>query len=77
MLGEVLSCFGEQQVFYLATAEGLQPRVRPMTLIKTGDGFYMITGAKGGVYAAKLAQIRRNPRVEYYMTLKGEDGGAS
>lgn len=59
---------------YLATADGLQPRVRPMTLIKTSEGFYMITGARGGVNAAKLAQIRRNPRVEYYMTLEGGDG---
>lgn len=74
MLEEVLSWFGEQQVVYLATAEGLQPRVRPMTLIKTGDSFYMITGARGGVNAAKLVQIRRNPRVEYYMTLEGDDG---
>jgi general stress protein 26 len=74
MLEEVLSWFGEQQVVYLATADGLQPRVRPMTLIKTGDGFYMITGARGGINAAKLAQIRRNPRVEYYMTLEGGDG---
>jgi len=73
-LEEVLSWLGEQQVVYLATAEGPQPRVRPMTLIKTGGGFYMITGARGGVNAAKLAQIRRNPRVEYYMTLEGEDG---
>jgi general stress protein 26 len=59
MVEEVLSWFGEQQVVYLATVDGLQPRVRPMTLIKMGEGFYM---------------IRRNPRVEYYMTLEGDDG---
>jgi general stress protein 26 len=74
MLEEVLSCFGEQQVVYLATADGLQPRVRPMTLIKMDGGFYMITGARGGVNVAKLAQIRLNHRVEYYMTLEGADG---
>ena len=74
MVEEVLSWFGEQQVVYLATADGLQPRVRPMTLIKMGEGFYMITGARGGVHAAKLVQIRRNPRVEYYMTLEGDEG---
>jgi general stress protein 26 len=74
MLDEVLSWFGEQQVVYLATAEGPQPRVRPMTLIKTGEGFYMITGARGGVQARKLVQIRGNPRVEYYLTLEGESG---
>ena len=69
---EVLGWFGEQQVVYLATADGLQPRVRPMTLIRAGDEFYMITGARGGVNARKLVQIRANPRVEYYMTLVGE-----
>jgi len=74
MIEEVLSWYGEQQVVYLATAEGIQPRVRPMTLIKTGERFYMITGARGGVNAAKLVQIRRNPRVEYYMTLGGDEG---
>jgi general stress protein 26 len=73
-LEEVLSWFGLQQVVYLATVDGLQPRVRPMTLIDMDGGFYMITGARGGVNAAKLAQIRRNPRVEYYMTLEGDDG---
>ena len=70
----MLSRYGEQQVVYLATVDGLQPRVRPMTLIKMGEGFYMITGARGGVHARKLVQIRRNPRVEYYMALEGEDG---
>jgi general stress protein 26 len=74
MVEEVLSWFGEQQVVYLATVDDLQPRVRPMTLIKMGEGFYMITGARGGVHAKKLVQIRRNPRVEYYMTLEGDDG---
>ena len=74
MVEEVLSWFGEQQVVYLSTVDDLQPRVRPMALIKVGEGFYMITGARGGVHAKKLVQIRRNPRVEYYMTLEGDDG---
>ncbi len=70
----MLSRYGEQQVVYLATADGMQPRVRPMTLIKMGEGFYMITGARGGVQAKKLIQLRSNPRVEYYMTLEDDDG---
>ena len=74
MVEEVLSWYGEQQVVYLATADDLQPRVRPMTLIKMGEGFYMITGARGGVQAKKLVQLRSNPRVEYYMTLEGDEG---
>ncbi|MBN2335730.1 pyridoxamine 5'-phosphate oxidase family protein [Candidatus Bathyarchaeota archaeon] len=70
---EIFSWYGEQQVVYLATVDGEQPRVRPMSLIKAGDGFYMITGARGGVDARKLMQIRANPRVEYYMTLEGKE----
>ena len=64
--------FEEQQVVSFATVEGQQPRVRPMTLIHSEDGFYMITGARGGKNAYKLQQIRENPRFEYYLTLKGE-----
>lgn len=74
MVEEVMSWYREQQVVYLATVDDQQPRVRPMTLIKMGEGFYMITGARGGVHAKKLVQIRRNPRVEYYMTLGGDEG---
>ncbi|MBT3285239.1 hypothetical protein HN807_12225 [Candidatus Bathyarchaeota archaeon] len=64
--------FKEQQVVSFATVEGRQPRVRPMTLIRSGDEFYMITGARGGQDANKLRQIRENPRFEYYLTLEGE-----
>ena len=70
----ILSKLTEQQVVYLATVEGDQPKVRPVTLIYKDNGFYVITGARGGVNAHKLAQIHRNPKVEYYLTLKGEDG---
>jgi len=64
--------FKEQQVVHFATVEGRQPRVRPMTLIHSGDSFYMITGARGGRDAHKLRQVRDNPRFEYYLSLKGE-----
>jgi len=66
----VESWFRPQQVVYLATAEGDQPRVRPVSLIVTGDRFYVVTGARGGVNAGKLRQIRANPRVEYYLPLE-------
>ena len=65
--------FREQQVVSLATVEGMQPRVRPMTLIFSDNRFYMITGARGGKDSYKLHQIRENPRFEYYLTLKGEE----
>ena len=70
----ILNLFTEQQVVYLATCDGDQPKVRPVTLVYKDNGFYVITGARGGVNANKLNQIHRNPKVEYYLTLKGEDG---
>jgi uncharacterized pyridoxamine 5'-phosphate oxidase family protein len=64
--------YREQQVVWFATVEEKQPRVRPMTLIYNNDKFYMITGARGGKNAYKLRQLRKNPRFEYYYTLKGK-----
>jgi len=73
---EIESKLETQNVVHLATAEGDQPRVRPVTLINLGTGLYIITGARGGRDAAKLRQIRANPRVEYYLPLKeGEKEG--
>jgi general stress protein 26 len=72
LTGRVYGYFREQQVVQFATVERRQPRVRPMTLIHTGDRFYMITGARGGRDASKLRQIRESPRFEYYLSLKGE-----
>jgi general stress protein 26 len=74
-VGDVESWFGFQQVVYLATAEGDQPRVRPVSLIRLGERFYVVTGARGGVDAGKLRQIRANPRVEYYLPLE-RDGSS-
>jgi uncharacterized pyridoxamine 5'-phosphate oxidase family protein len=65
-----VSWFRFQQVVYLATAEGDQPRVRPVSLIKLSGRFYVVTGARGGVNAEKLKQIRANPKVEYYLPLQ-------
>lgn len=73
---EIESKFKTQSVVYLATVEGDQPRVRPVTLVSLDTGFYVITGARGGRDAAKLRQINANPRVEYYLTLEeGENRG--
>ncbi len=72
LMDRIYEYFKEQQVVSFATVEGRQPRVRPMTLIHSDDRFCMITGARGGKDAYKLRQIRKNPRFEYYLTLKGE-----
>jgi uncharacterized pyridoxamine 5'-phosphate oxidase family protein len=71
----VESWFRPQQVVYLATADGDQPRVRPVSLIMLGERFYVVTGARGGVNAGKLRQIRANPRVEYYLPLERDGSG--
>ena len=73
VLEKIMNSYKEQQIVSFATIEGNQPRVRPMTLIKIDEKFYMITGARGGKNAKKLQQIRENPRFEYYLTLKGTD----
>jgi general stress protein 26 len=68
----VLEHFQKQQIIYMATAEGDQPRVRPVSLIRLDDEFYVITGARGGTETGKVKQIKVNPKVEFYMTIQGE-----
>ena len=65
LLQEIEGYFGKQTLISLATAEGDQPRVRIVSLIRLDDGFYVITGARGGAHTAKVRQIKENPRVEF------------
>jgi uncharacterized pyridoxamine 5'-phosphate oxidase family protein len=69
---EVWSHFGELQNVFLATADGDQPRLRPVTLMRLGDRLFFATGAGD----AKVKQIRSNMKVEFYLLLeKGEAKG--
>jgi general stress protein 26 len=52
----------------LATVEGLQPRVRPITLMYYRESFWIATGKSD----AKSRQIEQNPLVEAVYILKGE-----
>jgi general stress protein 26 len=61
---------GENTVF-LATAEDDQPRARPVTLVENGGELYVLTGSAD----AKVAQIKRNERVEVVRLIRFEDGG--
>jgi general stress protein 26 len=70
----VLGHFQKQQIIYMATAEGDQPRVRPVSLIRLDEEFYVITGARGGYETGKVKQIEDNPKVEFYMAIQGEGG---
>jgi uncharacterized pyridoxamine 5'-phosphate oxidase family protein len=71
---EIEKWFKDQQVIYFATIDEDIPRVRPVSLIYLDKRFFIITGARGGVNANKLKQIRKNPNTEYYLTLENEEG---
>lgn len=65
LLEEIKGYYKRQSLISLATVEGNQPRVRIVSLIRLDDGFYVITGARGGAETAKVRQIRENPKVEF------------
>lgn len=57
---------------YLATYDGLFPRVRPMSLVRDELRFYMGTGRED----AKSVHIRAHPQVEFIIPLpRGVDTG--
>lgn len=56
------------QMVYIATTEGDQPHLRPMTLIWWSGRFWFATGSRD----AKVAQIKANPKVEWSLLLPGE-----
>ncbi len=62
---EVWSLFKPDQCVYLATAEGDQPRVRPVTLLNIDRKFWIATGQR----SAKARQLLRNPNVEFCLSL--------
>ncbi|MFX1562301.1 MAG: pyridoxamine 5'-phosphate oxidase family protein [Promethearchaeota archaeon] len=64
---EVLS--GETTV-YLATLDGDQPRVRPVTLVEHQGEFFVLTGTKN----AKVIQIRKHEKAEIVAPLRHEKG---
>jgi general stress protein 26 len=62
---EILSLFSARQTVDLATSEGNQPRVRPMTLIFYHQRFFMATSSAD----AKADQIKNNPLTEIILML--------
>ena len=69
---EIWQSFVEQQHVHLATVDGDQPRLRPVTLIRLGSKLFVATGAGD----AKVRQIERNPKAEFCLLLeKGEQKG--
>jgi general stress protein 26 len=66
---EVRSRFKDFQHVFLATMEGDQPRVRPVTLINFGGKFWVTTDT----WSEKVKQIRKNPKVEFSFVFKKGD----
>lgn len=67
---EVWGRFRPGQCVYLATAEGDQPRVRPVTLLNLEEKFWIATSPR----SAKARQILRNPNVEFCYPFSEECG---
>jgi general stress protein 26 len=66
---EVWSQFKDFQHVFLATMEGDQPRVRPVTLINFDEKFWVTTDT----WSEKIKQIQKNPRVEFSFVFKKGD----
>jgi len=69
---EVWTHFKDFQYVFLATAEGNQPRVRPVTLIYFDTRFWITTDTG----SAKVKQIQGNPNIEFclYLQKDGKEG---
>jgi len=69
---EVWAYFEKFQTVYLATCDGDQPRLRPVSLIHFNDKFWVATGTEN----AKVKQIHKNNNIEFCMFLEsGENSG--
>lgn len=62
--------FSGYETVMLATSEGGRPRVRPVTLIRYRDSFWVAAGAE----STKIAQIRADPKVEFCLLLQSGAG---
>ncbi len=65
---EVWSYFKDMQPVFLATSDNDQPRVRPVTMLKYNDKFWISTGTND----AKIRQIKENNKVEFCLFIKEE-----
>ena len=69
---EIWNHFKDTQYVFLATVEGDQPKVRPVTLIYFDQRLWITTGTKN----AKVKQIVKNPKIEFcfYFEERGQEG---
>lgn len=66
----ILDTLKPTQMVHLATCEGNEPRLRPMTLIAKGRRLFLATGARDN----KSAQIAANPNAEFCLYYSAEEG---
>lgn len=72
MKQRILSIFQKRQAVSLATVEGNQPRLRPMTLIVKDGRFYFATGSQDN----KTKQLDGNSKAEFCLLLSsGQNTG--
>jgi len=65
---QILSYFKKTQTIDLATCDGVQPRVRPMTMVCHQQRFFLATGSSD----AKTKQVKQNPFAEILLPLHTE-----
>jgi len=63
---QIWTQFKDFQHVFLATMDGDQPRVRPVTLIKFDRKFWVTTDT----WSEKIKQIQKNPKVEFSFVCK-------
>ena len=66
LIREVWKNFGGESHIFLATIEGDQARVRPVTLVHLQNKLFVTTGSSD----AKVKQIKQNPKTEFCLMLE-------
>jgi general stress protein 26 len=67
---EILEEIGKESIIYLSTIDGNIPRVRPVTMVRSGSRYFIMTGSKD----AKVQQIKNNNKIEICHPIKNEKG---
>jgi uncharacterized pyridoxamine 5'-phosphate oxidase family protein len=69
LIQEIWKSFSGKPHIFLATIEGDQPRVRPVTLVHLQNKLFVTTGSND----AKVKQIKQNPKAEFCLMLEKEE----
>ena len=69
LIREVWKSFGGEPHVFLATVEGGQARVRPVTLVHLQNRLFVTTGSND----AKVKQIKQNSKTEFCLVLEKDE----